>query len=589
MSEYIAGRIKKPNHRLIYDLNPVYRRKNVIGFDSEADTTAHGQPMMFQYSLPNTAEEDTLLEILPPTPYAGLFNFLDFLNYFCTSADFEHLIYGWNTAYELTQIFHDLPERTRIENDFIVANIPNAKGGTYGWNVKVSNTKRQIIVFQRGRVRVRLLDGTGFYKISLDAAARMLGVGEKYELSSLSRSTFTRDDLTDPDYIRYAKRDAYITRLIGEYIQDQHKQLGIPTTISAPHFAATVFKTTFLTNPVAAPSNDLEQAGLYSYHGGKNGFYLDGPSEFPMIYLYDITSAYPEAMKQLPNIETGNWSRISKYKPDIHGLFCVTMDYRACRYTPLQNHNGTRTVSGLVTDVWITSYELDAILRRGEATIIRCWGFQFTGGVGGPLSDYVDRFFTLKRFSSGPERETAKLLLNSLYGKFFQKQPIGSVGVFDLDRDGWKQADPDETYDYEAGGLYHPPIASLITGYVRAKIHGMEHKYESVMTSTDGLFGSVPPDRKDLGSDLGQLTATRGHLRIWRERLYIFDAEDGKRKFALHGFHAKVSDLDTIPLARGQYYYYGNQMMTLKMSTKSYRGVSYKPGEFARLQYLLDI
>lgn len=564
------------------------KRKFIVGFDSEADTTSDGRPMLFQFSMPNQTEEECLTVVVPDTKHAGLRVFLDFLDTYCIDPDREYLIYGWNLTYEITQLFHDLPDTVKESSDF---NIPKVRTATkaYGWSISVLNFKRQIIEFRNKRVRVRLLDGTGFYKISLDAAAKMLGLGEKYELSNLSRATFTRADLFDSDFLRYARRDAYITRLIGEYIQDQHQTYGVSTTISAPHFASTVFKTQFLSGSIGVPDRELEQAGLYSYHGGKNGFYLDGPTEFASIYQYDITSAYPEAMRQLPNIETGQWTKASRYQRSKHALWCVTLNYYACQYRGLQNHDGSWALSGLIQETWITGYELDAIIERGEAVILKCWGFLFNGDTGGPLSEYVDRFFAIKRHSIGPERETAKLLLNSLYGKFFQKQPLGTVGTYDFDREGWVATDPTLDYDYEAGGLYHPPIASLITGYVRAKIHHLEHKYESVMTSTDGLFGSIAPDPNDLGKELGLLTVSKGRLRIWRERLYIFDAESGQRKFALHGFHAKVNDLEEIPLARGEYIYHGLQMITLKMSTRQMAGTRYSPGQFIKLPYTLRI
>lgn len=588
MSSYIAERIKKQRYSTLNVKAVGTRPKFIIGFDSEADTTSDGRPMLFQFSMPNQLEEDTTLIVVPPNTHAGLRIWLEFVEEHCYDPKVEYLIYVWNLTYELTQIFHDIPNKIKRESDFTINEIV-VDGELFPWSISVLNFKRQIVEFRKGRVTVKVLDGTGFYKIKLDSAAKMLGLGEKYELSSLSRSTFSRDDLTDLEFLRYARRDAFITRLIGEYIQDQHSAYGVPTTISAPHFASTVFKTQFLKGGIGVPSPDLEQAGLFSYHGGKNGFYLDGPTEFSSIYQYDITSAYPEAMRQLPNVETGKWTRTKGYQVNQHALYCVTLHYFACTYRGMQNHDGSWTRSGIVTDVWITGYELDAILKYGEARVLSCRGFLFNGDSGGALSEYVDKFFGIKKHSTGPERETAKLLLNSLYGKFFQKQPNGTVGVYDFDRNGWIATDPSLDYDYEAGGLYHPPIASLITGYVRAKIHNLEHKYESVMTSTDGLFGTIPPDPTDLGKELGQLTVDRGRLRIWRERLYCFNAEDRPAKYALHGFHSNLPALLEIPLARGEYLYDGQQMITLKMSTRRMNKVAYSAGQFVKLPYLLRI
>jgi hypothetical protein len=124
---------------------------------------------------------------------------------------------------------------------------------------------------------------------------------------------------------------------------------------------------------------------------------------------------------------------------------------------------------------------------------------------------------------------------------------------------------------------------------VRAKIHRLEHRYDAIMTSTDGLFATMPPDLSMIGTDLGMLDVTRGNLKIWRERLYVFDGEDGKRKYALHGFRGNVDDLLRIPLSRGRFDYSGQQVVTLALSTRRLNGVRYDPGTFAMLPFVLDL
>jgi hypothetical protein len=590
LSNYLEHRINKTKYKNTKPANKVKpRRKIVIGFDSEADTSARGTPMMFQFSLPNTAEEDTLVYTLPDKPYAGLRCILDFLDENCQRSGIEYLIYVWNLSYELTQLFRDLPIFIKDASEFVIRNISNTDGVTYDWEVHVSNNKRQMVEYRNGKVKVTMLDGMAFYKTSLDRAAKMLYLGEKKELANLSRTLFTRDDLESTEFIEYAKRDAFITRKVGEYIQHLHSLYEIPTTISAPHFSAVVFRTQFLNEPINPPSPDLEQAGLYSYHGGKNGFYIKEPTTFQVVYNYDIVSAYPEAMRQLPDIEKGIWRPVAKYIPGVHGLYQVDIDYEPCLWRSLQIHDGSWLEKGRINGIWTTSYELDSLLEKGEGRLRSCRGYVFDGPEGGPLVRYVDKFFGIKRTTSGPERETAKLFLNSLYGKFFQKQALDTIGAYDINTGEWVESNPAYEYDYDAGGLYNPPIASLITGFVRAKIHRLEHRYNSLMTSTDGFFGTVAPEPQDLSDNLGGLTALAGKLRIWRERLYIFDGYDGKQKYALHGFHAGVSQLSKIPLQRGSYTYKGKQLVTLKMSTREMDGSLHSAGEFVELPFTLHL
>ena len=167
-----------------------------------------------------------------------------------------------------------------------------------------------------------------------------------------------------------------------------------------------------------------------------------------------------------------------------------------------------------------------------------------------------------------------------------------------------RMTDPDQEFDFTAGGLYHPPIASLITGFVRAKIHGLEHQLKSVMTSTDGFFSYEKPPDEMLGQELGMLSAEIGDLMIWRERLYIFDPAvpkhtvtckpgcDNKHPiYALHGFRAKVDALRRIPLVGGNLYHYtARSVITLKMSTRMFRNVRYAPGTFVDdMDFVLDL
>jgi hypothetical protein len=198
-------------------------------------------------------------------------------------------------------------------------------------------------------------------------------------------------------------------------------------------------------------------------------------------------------------------------------------------------------------------------------------------------------------------------MLNSLYGKFFQKVPVGDVQTLEaslppvMGRDGrasrerlrvWEvQTVPEQDYDYRAGGLYHPPVASLITGFVRAKAHDLEHTLQAHATSTDGMFTVRSPQPSLVGEGLGQLTVEHGSLRIWRERVYRFgEMPNGPvTKVALHGFRAGSDELQQIPLEPGSYSYKASHAVTLRESQRMLGGARYRPGEFALLDFTLDL
>lgn len=592
MSAYDVERIEKPPY---FGIRPTKRGRGkripfVVGFDSEADAS---RPFLMQFSEQGTTEDETFVIDIPPEDHAGLRAFMGYIvarlmpRHF--SRTHEVLIYGWNLTYEWTQLFHDLVEAHGLP-EFV---LPLDFEG-HDFLLTVYNDKRVFAKIEHPstKLTIRILDGKMFYNTGLDAAAKMLGLGEKYAVapcglpgrwheSGHDREAIDRSLATDPEFLAYARRDAYITRLVGEQIVQLHETYDIRQTISAPHFASSVFKRGYLTREVALPIPELEQAGLWSYHGGKNGFYLPGPARIEDCYQYDITSAYPEAMRQLPNIETATWDYTDHYEQGRHAIYMVTLDYRRCPWRGMLTHDGTWPDSGYIEDVCLTSYELDAMVERGEARVLDCHGWEMNGEPGGPLVSYVDTFFAQKARSIGAERETAKLLLNSMYGKFFQKVALGIVGYYDLDMHTMIEHNPDGPFDYRAGGLYHPPIASLITGFVRAKIHRLEHRYRSIMTSTDGMFAYEPPDPADVGTGLGMLTVQRGTLAIWRERLYVFRSPDlVKPKAAYHGYWGTLDELEALPLAHGEYAYRSRHMVTLKESLRRFDGEHYPPGSF---------
>jgi DNA polymerase type B, organellar and viral len=547
----------------------------------------------------------------PDKKYAALEAFVSFVADHCQAKGTEQIIVGWNLQYEFTQLFADFTIDIRTADDWDVEIVHNGPGRAPSrWRMVVMNNRRFRISLENlaTKRRVSVIDGMAYFVTGLDRAGAMLGLGAKLTLCGRDhpasdeckrcterKRNLTVADLDDAGFMAYARQDAWLTRKIGEEIVAMHEMYDVPTCMSAPHFAARVFRRHFLTGEIPLAGAELEQAGLYAYHGGKNGYYLDGPKMLPDVIFCDLVSAYPEAMRALPNPVTASWERVTEYRRGMHALYCISGHYRACRYRGAQDHAGKWLEADTYLDgVWLTSYEVDALVSLGELDIITAHGWAMIGEPGGPLVEYVDRFFAEKRESTGAKREAAKLFLNSLYGKFFQKVPLGDVGYWEVDVFGKTGKEPErvahnpgDAFDYQAGGLYHPPIAALITGYVRGKIHRLEHRHRAVMTSTDGLFAMRAPASRDVGRDLGMLTATRGSLRIWRERLYIFSPIDGAPKAALHGWHAKMADLARIPLARGTYAYTASQVVTLKQAGKAYNGVRYRPGVFAELDFTL--
>lgn len=184
------------------------------------------------------------------------------------------------------------------------------------------------------------------------------------------------------------------------------------------------------------------------------------------------------------------------------------------------------------------------------------------------LRGYVDDFYAKKeREKDKALREQHKNMLTNLYGKFIQTRKRGAAEYTDTD-----SGDTITASDLVAGGMFHPFIATDITGYTRARIHRMEKEWSAIHTSTDGILTTerlryssrerhdVLPSQKS-ARKLGRITveAESATALIVRTKLYVLytarEIKDkttpskvfkGKHilKFASHGFQGNVTDLE---------------------------------------------
>ena len=169
-----------------------------------------------------------------------------------------------------------------------------------------------------------------------------------------------------------------------------------------------------------------------------------------------------------------------------------------------------------------------------------------------PLAEYVDVFYAKKEATPKGDAKylTYKLLLNALYGKFIQNVEVEENGKVSaetvINADGRRTA---VAKKFKAGGLFSPVIATLITGFVRAYLHRLEHEYQAIHSSTDSIKTLLPLERLALPRGLGGLNVeVAGDCILLRNKLYLhYDGPmvaGGKpKKYAMHGFWGSVDDL----------------------------------------------
>jgi len=441
---------------------------------------------------------------------------------------------------------------------------------------QVENPFHQVTV--RGRQWL-ILDTMSFFKLSLAEACRQLQLPVQKLLRPPYLGQRPPTDVEWPAFHAYATNDALATYELGSYILERHREFGIPPTVSIAHMAGTIFRRDHLREDLSRPirtearmvsvdvarakgwqvrqplrvrvdppipfceterrSDLVLNASLLSYHGAKNGLYV-APGVYEGVAEVDIVSAYPHAMRMLPPLTKGTYRETREIVPGRCAVYRVTGRVRSqCPYGVFLNLDGGVKITEGRFDTWVTSYELDAALDEIVLESVYGYYWEPAADATNPFADYVNFFFEKKQHTpkDDPRREMYKLLLNSLYGKLIQR----------VEKEDRMVA----VTHAQAGALFNPFWASMITGHCRASLHRLEHEYAALHASTDSILTqamTIPT-----GAALGNLEVkARGTLVVLRTRLYVILSHDGRvLKEALHGFHGSVNDLLRLIRHRG--------------------------------------
>jgi hypothetical protein len=225
-----------------------------------------------------------------------------------------------------------------------------------------------------------------------------------------------------------------------------------------------------------------------AYYGGR--FETPYIGEIPgPVYAYDVRSAYPTAMRDLPCLLHGGWIRQNRAQlAACHkrgGLYVARVHFKHPPHTficglPIRQKSG-RLFWPLEGQGVYWSTELRSAERLG-AKITWLDGWRYDTRCQCKAFDWVEPLYEFRRSLADLRGVPIKLGLNSLYGKLAQR-----VG------------------DPRYGNMIH---AGLITAATRARLNeaASQNPHAMLMFATDGLF-SREPLALETGERLGQWEA----------------------------------------------------------------------------------
>jgi hypothetical protein len=353
-----------------------------------------------------------------------------------------------------------------------------------------------------------------------------------------------------PDMIRYNSLENDILARLMHRIEVGFVAQGVQLKRSqwfGPGQAASAWLKNLGTVPKSAeldmfiPREVLTDIGRFTYYGG--WFEIMAHGHIPGVtYEYDINSAYPWVIANLPCLEHGEWSRGHMCEPPQgeYTICHVILSGSDPRTGPVPHRNAGgeiarhQNVSG-----WYWLSELDAARAAGLIDTISYldWYSYKACSCKPPLARMAELYqHRLDVGKDTPEGKADKLLYNSAYGKFAQSIANG-------------------------GPWGNPIYASLITSGCRTKILEAiathPHKTRDlVMVATDAVYFITPHPSLPISDKLGDWSSEKhDNLCLFKPGVYWSDKardkiREGKapsfkaRGFSAAAFGATIAQID---------------------------------------------
>jgi len=326
-------------------------------------------------------------------------------------------------------------------------------------------------------------------------------------------------------------------------------QLNMNNYPTLPSLTFAIFRAHYLRdNSVVQISGKIYEDIKQSYTGGAVDMYIPSNQLDEKIYCYDVNSLYPSVMinNLMPVRDIVYFEGdIRKFDPNALGYFyCKIKTPDNLDHPILQKHikteNGIRTMAPLGTfEAMIYSKEIDNCIKLGYSFEI-LWGYTFKAEY--IFKDIITDLYSLRLTypKSDPMNYIAKILMNSLYGRFgmddtftewniidkkllnsfIDNKSIDILDIIDLDNKlmiNYTSNNNGIINNNEGDHNINIAIASAITAYSRIHMSQFKnnHNYKLFYSDTDSIYINKPLDdslvnSKELGKLKLEMVADKG-------------------------------------------------------------------------------
>lgn len=292
---------------------------------------------------------------------------------------------------------------------------------------------RKFLCFRRGNVWTMFWDISQYYMVQ----GRHVPLAKAAKWVKKSKKSFPVADMDETFYgnqqlLEYCIADADICGDLGRLVVDEFAEAGVEvTTLTSP---ATIAESFILDQcGVRVPSMvDIPDEALQYAENAVmppwREFFKRG--YFSKMYDYDISSAYPSVIRDLPDLKYGKWVFAKKTIPsNAHlGYVQCIIDVPKDAYVYWANYKNKFGDNFTPTGMFPTTLTLNGV-RRARPKIIDGW--YWVSDIIRPLfKRVIDCLYELKQAAPRRSfrRQLLKTALASIYGKLHQIFEDGNIG-----------------------------------------------------------------------------------------------------------------------------------------------------------------
>lgn len=352
----------------------------------------------------------------------------DCLKLLIDNADRDAIHFGFAFAYDVNMIIRDLsPSHLRIlkEKNSVIWNRYRLEYVPRKWFVVTDRYENKT---------TKIWDVWSFFMSSFIEACRQYKVelNDTVIAGKAARSIVTFDKL-ESDIIPYWKEENQKAVELVEKLREALYAAGL--FITNWHGPGAIANYSMRLHNISAakkePPKDVIEASQYAYGGGRFELFKVGRANCT-VYEYDINSAYPYAIAQLPNFSRGHWRHVTQPN-SIRRFGVYRISWRVNPYNPIGNllrpmpflHRSARGEISFpcVADTWVWSPELWHTSRFPGLTIHEGWEFIEDDENDRPFAWIQESYAQRKKYKeAGNAAQLAlKLQMNSMYGKMAQR------------------------------------------------------------------------------------------------------------------------------------------------------------------------